>query len=228
MISTTMKNLAPPNSIFQYYKAYKPLILTRSNLPDLKNQSHISEQQFRTLWAKANPAPKDLLVCMWALKDLIVPKGVVEIATTSSSFYLTQLCAATLNHIDMHHEELYSDITNRNGLPSLQPYDPQQIKEIQQMADTQFPKFMSALDTLASEDATLLHEANQHHQNLSRNYPDSFPQTFHIIQLHGYITRALEDRKHTLEQRQISTPHSRTLLYLPQLDPGTMKIPKRS
>ena len=96
------------------------------------------------------------------------------------------------------------------------------------MANSQFPQFLSALDVLASEDTTLLHEANQHHQNLSQKFPDSFPQTFHRIQLHGYITRALEDRKHTLEQRQISTPHSRTLLYLPQLDPGTMKIPKRS
>jgi hypothetical protein len=223
-----MKNLALPINIFQYYKAYKPLILTWSSLPDLKNQSHVSEQQFRTLWAKANPTARDLLVCMWALKDLIVPMGVVEITTASPPFYLTRFCAAALNHIDRHHEEFYSDITNRNGLPNLQPYDPQTIKEIQQMADNHFPEFMSALDTLAEEDTTLLHQASQHHQNLSRNYPDSFPQTFHRIQLHGYITRALEDRKRTLEQRQISTPHSRTLLYLPQLDPGTMKIPKRS
>lgn len=44
------------------------------------------------------------------------------------------------------------------------------------MADTQFPDFMSAPDTLAGEDTTLLHEANQHHQNLTRNYPHSFPQ----------------------------------------------------
>jgi hypothetical protein len=96
------------------------------------------------------------------------------------------------------------------------------------MANSQFPNFMLALDNLAGEDITLLHEASQQHQNLCKKFPDFFPQNFHRIQLNGYITRALEDRKHTLEQRIISTPHSRTLLYPPQYDPGTMKIPKRS
>ena len=87
---------------------------------------------------------------------------------------------------------------------------------------------MLALDNLAGEDTILLHEASQQHQHLCKKFPDSFPQNFHQIQLNGYITKALEDRNHTLEQRIVSTPHSRTLLYLPQYDPGTMKIPKRS
>jgi hypothetical protein len=42
MIAATMKNLAPPISIYQYYQAYKPLILKWSDLPDLRNQSQIS------------------------------------------------------------------------------------------------------------------------------------------------------------------------------------------
>ena len=74
----------------------------------------------------------------------------------------------------------------------------------------------------------MLHEASQHHQNLSQKFSYSFPQAFHRIQLHGYITRALEDMRNTLEQRHSSTPHARTLLYLPQFDPGSMRIPKRS
>ena len=192
-----MKNLALPINIFQYYQAYKPLILHWSGLPDLKNQSHLSEEQFRALWLKANPAARDLLVCMWVFRDLMVPKGIVEITTASPPFYLTRFCAAALNHIHKHHEYFYSNIDNRNGLPNIQPYEPHLIKEIQQMADTRFPEFMLALDMLATEDTTLLHEASQHHQDFSRNYPDSFPQTFYRIQLHGYITRALEDRKHT-------------------------------
>ena len=124
---------------------------------------------------------------------------VIVLSDTCPPFYLTKFCAAALNHISRHHEDFYSNIENINGLPNLQPYEPQTIKKIQQMADTQFPEFMSALNTLASEDTTLLHEASQHHQNLSRIYLDSFPQTFHRIQLHGYIWKALEDRKHTLE-----------------------------
>ena len=92
------------------------------------------------------------------------------------------------------------------------------------MANLQFPEFLSALDNLAGENTTMLHESSQHHQNLCKKFPNYFPETFHRIQLNGYITRALEDRKHTLEQGLISTPHSRTLLYLLQYDLGSMKI----
>lgn len=60
-------------------------------------------------------------------------------------------------------------------------------------------EFLTALHTLAQEDTTQIHEAVQHHQNLIRKYPNSFPITFHKIQLHGYTTRALEDRIHTLD-----------------------------
>jgi hypothetical protein len=96
------------------------------------------------------------------------------------------------------------------------------------MAMENFPDFLSALDELVHEETAQLHEATQHHHNLCRKYPDSIWITFQRIQLDGYITRALEEIKHTLEQRQIFTPHTRTLLYHPQDDPGSMKISKRS
>ena len=228
IIEATMKSLAPPISIVQYYQAYKPLIFETSGLPDLKNQIHISAEQFQVLWTKADPAAKDLLVCMWVLKDLTVPKGIVELTTANPPFYLTRFCLSALTHISKHHDEFYSNIQNHNSLPQLQPYEPETVREIQEMADANFPQFLSTLDILAGEDTTIFHEAIQHHQNLTRKFLDSFPPAFHRIQLHGYVTRALEDRKNTLEQRQISTPHSRTLLYLPQLDPASMKIAKRS
>lgn len=34
-ITAITRNLAPPINIFQYYKAFKPLILQQSNLPDI-------------------------------------------------------------------------------------------------------------------------------------------------------------------------------------------------
>lgn len=46
LITSTMKNLAPPVSIFQYYHAYKPIILKCTDLPDLKMNSNLSEGQF--------------------------------------------------------------------------------------------------------------------------------------------------------------------------------------
>ena len=226
-MTVTMKNLAPPISIFQYYQAYKPMILTWSALPDIRNKTQLSKHQFRTLWDRANSAAKDLLVFMWVMKDLLIPKGVIEVTTANPPFYLTRFCVAALTHIDRHHEEFYTNVENRNSLPHLEPYQPELIKEIQDMANDQFPEFLSAIDVLAAEETTLFHEATQHHQNLTRKFSYSFPQTFHRIQLHGYITRALDDIKNTLENRQISTPHSRTLLYLPQYDPGSMRIPKR-
>lgn len=63
------------------------------------------------------------------------------------------------------------------------------------MANEHFPKVSYALDVLAQEDTTLLHKANKHHQSLIWKYLDSFPPAFHKIQLHGYITKALEDKK---------------------------------
>ena len=74
-------------------------------------------------------------------------------------------------------------------------------REVHKIVTHNFPKFLTALDTLATEDTTQLHETALHHQNLIRKYPESFPITFHKIQLHGYVTRALEDIKFTLEQR---------------------------
>jgi hypothetical protein len=165
---------------------------------------------------------------MWVLKDLVLPRGVVEVTSTNPNFYLTRFCISALSHIQRHHEEFYTNIENRNSLPQIEPYNLDLVKEIQEMADSNFPDFLSALDTLAGEDTSLLHQANHLHQNLVRKYHDSFPQSFHRIQLNGYITRALEDRKRTLEQRIVSTPNACTLLYLPQYDPGNMKIPKRS
>ena len=223
-----MSNLPPPISISQYYQAYKPMILKTSNLPDIRNKSRISKEQFQLLWQQANSAARDLLIFMWVLRDLLIPKGVVEITTANPPFFLTRFCISALVHMNKHHEEFYTNVSNRASLPPIDPYEPALIKEIQETANAQYPEFLSALDILAAEDTTMLHEASQHHQNLSRKFSDSFPQAFQRITLHGYITRALEDRRNTLEQRQISTPHARTLLYLPQYDPGCMRISKRS
>ena len=116
-IAATMKFLPPSISIFQYYKAYKPLILKESALPDIRNKIEISEEQFHMLWVKANSSTKDLLVVMWILKDLTIPKGVVEINTANPNFYLTRFCVTALNHIAKHYEEFYSNIENRKSLP---------------------------------------------------------------------------------------------------------------
>ena len=208
--------------------SYKALIFQQSTLPNIRLKSQFTKEQVKIIWEKANPAAKDLLTFMWVLKDFITPKGVMEVTSANPSFYLTRFCVRALAHIDQHHIEFYSNIDNRNCLPQLEQYDLEAVKEIQNMALENFPEFLSALDELAQEETTLLHEATHHHQNLCRKYPDSFPISFQRIHLHAYITRALEERKHTLEQRQISTPHPRTLLYLPQYDPGSMKISKRS
>jgi hypothetical protein len=228
LITSTMKNLAPPVSIFQYYQAYRPIILKCSNLPDIKMNSQISKEQFQALWQAANSTARDLFVFMWVLKHLNIPRGVLELTTANPNFYITRFCISTLTHIQKHHEEFYTNIDNMNSLPQIEPYDLEMVREIQDMANNRSLEFLTAFDTLAQEDTSILHQATHLHQDLIRKFPDSFPQGFHRIQLNGYITRALEDRKRTLENRTISTPHARTLLYLPQYDPGSMKIPKRS
>ena len=52
LVTATMKNMPPPISIFQYYKAYKPLILKGSSLLDIKNGIEISEELFQILWVR--------------------------------------------------------------------------------------------------------------------------------------------------------------------------------
>jgi hypothetical protein len=228
IISATRKNLPPPVSIYQYYQAYKPILLTSSNLPDIKPQSCLSKEQFQKIWSRANSDARDLLIFMWVLKDLILPKALAEVTSANPNFYITRFCISALTHIAKHHEEFYTNIDNRKSLPQIEPYETDTIKEIQEIANQQFPDFLSSLDILAEEETTILHEATTQHQNLVRKFPDSFPSAFHRIQLQGYISRALDDRKHTLQHRAISTPHARTLLYLPQYDPASMRIPKRS
>ena len=103
MIAATMKYLAPPINIFQYYEAYKPMVLKCSGLPDIRNKSHLSRDEVQGLWAKANSEAKDLLTFMWILKDVIIPRGVVEVFTTNPPFYLIRLCISTLTHITPYH-----------------------------------------------------------------------------------------------------------------------------
>ena len=194
IITATMKNLPPPISIYQYYQAYKPIIYKGSNLPDLKFQSHLSRQQFHIIWAQADSAARDLLVFMWVLKDIITSKGTIEVTTADPVFYATRFCTWALIHIRQHHTQFYSNIGNWNSLPQIEPYDLDTTREVQEIVSQNFPEFLSALDTLAQEDTTQLHEAALHHQNLMKKYPDSFPITFHKLQLHGYVTRALEKR----------------------------------
>lgn len=155
-----MKNLTPPIRIFQYYQAYKSMILTMSNLPNIRNKTHLSQEHFQALWNKANSIARDLLVFMWVLRDLLIPTCVVEGTTTNPPFYITRFCTSTLAHINKNHKEVYSSMHNRNSLPQLEPYDLELVKEIQDMASSQFPDFLLALDNLAGEDTTLLHEAS--------------------------------------------------------------------
>jgi hypothetical protein len=153
------------------------------------------------LWVKVTSPANDLLIFMWILKDLTIQRGIVEITTTNPNFYLTRFCVTTLHHIAKHHEEFYSNIENRKSLPQIEPYDSEIIKEIQDLTNSKFPQFLTALDGLTQDNTRLLHEVSHQHHNLIRKFPDVFSQSFHRIQLQGYITRALEDRRNTLEQR---------------------------
>ena len=82
------------------------------------------------MWEKTNSAAKDLLVSMWVLKDLAIPRGVVEVTTANPPFYLTRFCISTLTHISKHHEEFYTNVKNKKSFLHLEPYEPEVIREI--------------------------------------------------------------------------------------------------
>ena len=150
VITSAMKNLAPPISIFQYYKAFKPLILKVNDLPDIRPRNNISKKQFKAIWNKANPTARDLLIFMWVLKDLITPKGTIEITTADPCLTMQPGSASELSLISTN-ITTNSTPTLRTGTLSLrfEPYDAETTKELQQMVTQYFPEFLTAMDTLA-------------------------------------------------------------------------------
>ena len=49
-ITAITRNLAPPISIYQYYRGFKPLILQQSSLPDIRLKSQLTRDQFKAIW----------------------------------------------------------------------------------------------------------------------------------------------------------------------------------
>jgi hypothetical protein len=135
LITTTMKNFAPSISIFQYYQAYKPIILNWSSFLDIRNNIHLSHEQFWALWDKANSVANDILVFIWILKDHPIPRGVVKVTTTNPPFYITRFCILALTHISKYHEKFYSNMDNMFCLLQLELYNLDVVKDIQDMAN---------------------------------------------------------------------------------------------
>lgn len=146
------------------------------NYEELYLATHISNYQI--LWIQANSAAKDILIFIWILKYLIVPKEVVEINTTNPTFYLTRFCIGALTHTNRHYEDFCTNIDNMNALPQIEPYDSELTREIQEMTNNQFPEFPSALDILTGEDTTLLHDATHNIKIWKESFQIHFHQHF--------------------------------------------------
>ena len=158
-----MKILPSPINICQYYHAHKSLVLKWSELLDVRNKSQTSMEQFEILWVKANATARVLLVCMWVLKDTIMPNAEVEITTANPNFHLTRFCIVVLIYITRHHKKFFTNLKNKKSLSHIEPYELEAIKDIQEAKNSQFLEFLSTLYTLVGEDTTLLHEANHLH-----------------------------------------------------------------
>lgn len=63
---------------------------------------------------------------------------------------------------------------NMNSLPQLEPYDLEVVKEIQDMANSQFLDFLLALDNLAGEDTPYSMKPHNNTKTCARNFQIHF------------------------------------------------------
>ena len=83
-----IEHTEPLKSVMQHYQAYKAIDLLISNLPMLKRGITLNQEQFKDLWNRANSRAKDTLTFMWAVGDLKLSLGIIEIVTGSPPFYI--------------------------------------------------------------------------------------------------------------------------------------------
>lgn len=80
-------------NIFQFYKAFCYLIFLSDNLRLLASYTTLTPPQFQWFWTRAKSNTEDLLVFMWAIGELTLSLGNMQIMVGSPSFFMNRFCA---------------------------------------------------------------------------------------------------------------------------------------
>lgn len=128
-----MDNLAPAVSIRQVYQSTRGIILIDSGLPNLRKGVRLSYTQLANLWSRSTPVARDTLVFMWAVGDLALPKGIMELQVVNPSFYISRYCVRAITQIQNHHRRFYTNQSLKQPLPTMRPYSTTKLSHIAEL-----------------------------------------------------------------------------------------------
>ena len=120
----------PLQSLMQYYQAYGMLNLLTINLPLLKKKITLKQNQFKEMWERADPKARDTLAFMWAIGDLKLSLGTIEIVTGSPLFYIRRYILRSMAFLVQHRAIQAKGHRLNQTLPNLRPYTHNQRMEI--------------------------------------------------------------------------------------------------
>lgn len=186
-----LEHTEPLKLVMQYHQAFEAINLCTSDLPLLKRGIILNLMQFKALWDQANPRAKDTLAFMWALSDVKLPLGTMEVVTGSPPFYIKRYIMPSVAWLAQDKAiQAKGHITNQS-LPTLRPYTHYQKIEISRLQYKHKTLFQQATDILRRVDTTVCFEAVKCHQWLLEHHPSQ--QTNVILpQLKEYVTHTLE------------------------------------
>lgn len=209
-----LEHTAPLESVMQYYQAYRPLHLLTSDLPLLKRGIRLDLIQFKALWVHANSKAKDTLAFMWALGDLKLSLGIIEVVAGSPPFYIRRYILRSIAWLAQHRAIQTKGHNTNQSLPALRPYTHSQKIQISKLQCIHKTMFQEATEILRREDTTICFEAVRRHQWLLTHYP---AQSTHITlaQLKEYANQTLEEHQITVTKARFGAidhgtiPHMR-------------------
>jgi hypothetical protein len=208
-----LEHTAPLNSVMQYYQVYRVIDLMANDLPMLKRGITLKLTQFKDLWDQASPRAKDTLAFMWAVGDLKLPLGIIEIVTGSPPFYIRRYMLRSIAFLTQHKAIQARKHNTNQPLPTLRPYTHSQKLEITKLQHMNKTLFQQAIETLKKEDTMICFEAVRRHQWLTEHYPEQSIQVT-LPQLKAYVTQTQEEQQISVTKNHFGTINNGTILRL--------------
>lgn len=212
-----LNHTEPLNSVMQYYQAYGALDLLTSGLPLPKKGIRLTLIQFQRLWETANSKAKDTLTFMWALNEIKLSLGTIEIVAGSPPFFIRRFMLRSVAFIAQQRGMHAKGQGFIPPLPTLRPYTHSQRIEITKLVHNHQTIFRQATDALKKEDTAICFEAVRRHQWLIEHHPDQSIK-ISLPLLKTYVTETLEEQQMTITKGQFGAINNGTILRIPVPD----------
>ena len=119
----------------------------------------MTKEEFEGTWRQAQPDAKDTLAFMWAIGDIKIPLGVMEIISANPSFYISRYSIRALAQMAEHHRKFYTNPYNKTELPLLLPYGEREVTIVHKLLAKSRAEHEKAMDLYEKEDVVLFKEA---------------------------------------------------------------------